>query len=190
MDELDILWGLRAPNGSAEKRQAANALLQSTSGRVLRLAYRHGVCHDEYEDVLQSVAEAIVTKASGFRGATVLAARAWISKVIRRRIVDALRRQIYRENHCVPLENDAEFDDFENEPVRLPKALIHVDFALATELAVEDFAEDNPAAAYALQLQAEGYSIREIAEKIGRAEPATTTYLHMCRKKLRHYLDK
>jgi DNA-directed RNA polymerase specialized sigma24 family protein len=65
-----------------------------------------------------------------------------------------------------------------------------VDFALATELAVEDFAEDNPAAAYALQLQAEGYSIREIAEKIGRAEPATTTYLHMCRKKLRHYLDK
>jgi RNA polymerase sigma factor (sigma-70 family) len=203
MDDLKALQALADPGvGSATRQsrarekareEAARHLYFHWGERLLAHFTLNGAPGSHAEDVLQETIEKVFLKAHTFRGETPGSAAAWIWTVATNTL-DDYRDQLKRQ--ATHGATDLENPEVENPgPIvrRGPQPEQQTWLAKAQDCVrngVRSFAQRYTRDAYALWMQAEGHSVAEIAERLGKTPNSTAVLLVGCRDRIRPWLEE
>jgi len=171
--------------GGVRGDRALRRLYDTYGQHLLRFFVYQGASATEAEDVLQDTLIKVYKNAAQYVGEG--SEKSWIWQVARNTLLDAFRKSQRIKTEEV-LVNSEQWSHFE-ETVASPRACVPnqgVDDCVAHGL--EDFAQEMPERALALNLYLEGTSMDEIAMQIGRSAAATKEYLSQCRKKIKPYI--
>jgi RNA polymerase sigma-70 factor, ECF subfamily len=175
-------WLRQICAGGRSAEHAVAALFREYRRPLLAFLIRHGVLPDLAEDVLQEVFVRVVRHADGYRGDA--AVSSWIYQIARNLAADSTRAP----------RREEQLDDEGWQRVA-DQTACHDDGAqrLALDECVgrgfAEFGREHPERAEALRRAAlDGWSVRDVANFIGRTEAATREYLSQCRKRLRDFL--
>ena len=196
MNDLEALQALAGERGdkAAEKSReaAARHLYYQWGDRLLAHFTLNGAPGAHAEDVLQNTIEKLFLKAGTFRGETQGSAAAWIWTVATNTL-DDYRDQLKRQaTHGATDLDDPEVENPEPTVRRGPLPEQQTWLAKAQDCVrtgVRSFAQRYTRDAYALWMQAEGHSVAEIAERLGKTPNSTAVLLVGCRDRIRPWLE-
>ncbi len=194
MDDLQALRALAA-DGPRAQRETAAAHFYFQWGKRLKSHFAlHGAPGPQAEDVLQEAIEKLVTKADTFRGDTPDSAAAWVWTVARNALDDYRDRHTRHTRGHVPLE-DGMPEGRSDDPVLSdsvrgnPAYQYQLDQARAcVRRQLRRFMFERARDVEALWLVTQGYTIAEVAGKLGKTPNATAVYLTGCRDRIRPWL--
>jgi DNA-directed RNA polymerase specialized sigma24 family protein len=144
------------------------------------------------EDVLQNTIEKLFLKAGTFRGETPGSAAAWIWTVATNTLDDYRDHLKRQATHGATGLDDPEVENPEPTTRRGPLPEQQTWLAKAQDCVrtgVRSFAQRYPRDAYALWMPAEGHSVAEIAERLGKTPNSTAVLLVGCRDRIRPWLE-
>jgi RNA polymerase sigma factor (sigma-70 family) len=183
MTPEDCLSAIRA--GGRGRDLGARSLYDQVGGPLLRFFASQGLGVDDAKDVLQEAFLKIVRGASSYSGSGT--ATAWVWQVARNCLLD------HHRNTSSRMTKETLFGDDEWETVADTAPTqdtydpdFDIDACVSDGLA--RFRDSDPARAYVLELQMEGFPIDEIAARVGRSPGATKEYLSQCRKKISPFI--
>jgi RNA polymerase sigma-70 factor, ECF subfamily len=174
--------------GGRPAEGALTALFRKYRKPLLGFLIRRGVDAQTAEDLVQETFIKVAKSAGTFRRDAM--ASSWIYSILRNVHLDHLRKPKHEVNlddeGWEIVEADQEDDGADRPDQNLERR--QLDDCLDTQYKV--FIKEQPAAAAALQKVTEhDWSIREVAQFLGRTEAATKEYLSQCRKKLRVFFE-
>ena len=183
MSEEEVITGICKGGRAAEL--ALRALYDGYAQHMLRFFVYSGVSGDEAKDIFQEVVVRLVRYADRYNGDG--AARSWIWQIARNCLTDHQRRTGRWSEHVVIVDHE-EWDHIADtkEASLMCEAGWTVDECVSRGLEV--FGSQMPERALALTLQMDGFSVSEIAERLGRTAAATKEYLSQCRKKIQPFI--
>lgn len=190
MTDLEALQALANPGPAREG--AARHLYFQWGKRLLAHFSLNGAPGAHAEDVLQETVEKIFRHADSFRGETPDSAAAWIWTVATNTLDDYRDRLSRQPTHGAEGLDHPAVDEVGQSVRGVPKPDEETWLAKARECVrsgVQRFAFRHARDAYALWMQAEGHSVAEIAERLGKTPNATAVLLVGCRDRLRPWLE-
>ncbi|MBM3339185.1 MAG: RNA polymerase sigma factor [Betaproteobacteria bacterium] len=154
--------------------------------QLLRYLLRMRLSWDEAEDLLQEIYIKVFRNAR--KGLGFDSAEAWLWTVVHNCACDHFRKAgRIREKEVIFDDNDA------LEGGEIPSAMHPAsgDDSIdeCVDAGIKRYAEKMPARAAALMMQLDGFSIREIADRIVRSEQATSQFLFESRRKLAPFIE-
>ncbi|MBM4229995.1 MAG: RNA polymerase sigma factor [Gammaproteobacteria bacterium] len=154
--------------------------------QLLRYLLRLRLSWEEAEDLLQEIYIKVFRNAR--KGLEFDSAEAWLWTIVHNSACDHFRKVgRIREKEVIFDDNDA------LEGSEIPPAADGVpgDDSIdeCVDAGIKRYAEKMPARATALMMQLDGFSIREIADRIVRSEQATSQFLFESRRKLAPFIE-
>lgn len=178
-------------NIQAGKQEAANDVFKKCGGRLLQFFKgKFKLSHEDAEEALQNTMIRFIqaVREDKFRGDADVCT--YLSAIGVNECLRIIKKNAPNENILI---NGMTIEEIEQQ-AEAPKDLIdELHYRLCVAKVLQEFEknEENVSERLtALTLQFEGWSIKEIADKIGRTEGATKIFLFECRKKLKPYLLK
>ena len=204
MDDLQALRALAGGNARTDCNAALEYLYFQWGKGLMGHFVRNGAPGSQAEDVLQDTIEKIMFHAASFRGDTPAGAAAWIWTVARNTLDDYRDRQRKHTRGRItggsgsheagnPDEDGFHgFTDESNTPVS-PRGNPDYEYQLGQARAcvrrqLRRFARDRARDIEALWLVTQGYTVAEVAERLGKTPNATAVYLTGCRDRIRPWL--
>jgi RNA polymerase sigma factor (sigma-70 family) len=205
MDDLKALQTLAEPGVARDKassdakahekarEEAARHLYFQWGNRLLAHFTLNGAPGSHAEDVLQEAIEKVFRKAHTFHGETPASAAAWIWTVAKNTL-DDYRDQLKRQ--ATHGATDLENPEVENPEPTVRRALLPEQqawLAKAQECvrgSLLRFSRRHRRDAQALWMQAEGYSVAEIAARLGKTPNSTAVFLTGCRDRIDPWLEE
>jgi RNA polymerase sigma-70 factor (ECF subfamily) len=167
--------------GGEDREFAVRVFYERYASAMMRFYMYRGLSADEAQDVFQNTLIKVIRNAASYHDSG--QENAWFWQISRNVLTD-YQRQKYRSQ-----EIEVAVEYLEDLPVAAPEtdtAVQSVDGCV--ESGLSRFKEKEPDRVYALSLQMNGYSIKEIGERIGRTVAATKEYLSQCRKKAQPFV--
>jgi RNA polymerase sigma factor (sigma-70 family) len=174
--------------GGRPAEAALTALFRKYRKPLLGFLIRRGVDAPTAEDLVQETFIKVAKSAGAFRRDAM--ASSWIYSILRNVHLDHLRKPKHEVNLDEEGWNIVEAGQEDVGADRPDQNLERRQLDDCLDTQYRAFMSEQPAAAAALQKVTEHeWSIREVAQFLGRTEAATKEYLSQCRKKLRMFFD-